>query len=114
MPAVCGGESSKIVFNRYSALIRHQNHPNGNYPHGNYWLINIPKRLFGVDDAVLFHTRLPGGIALYEVAEVIAFSMPMPALCEELQLNRPVPLFGWTALSYGYITHLLCELDDKG
>ena len=55
-----------------------------------------------------------GGIALYEVAKMIVFSMAMPALCEELQLDRPVPLFGRTTLSHGSITHLLCELNDEG
>lgn len=73
-----------------------------------------PQTSFGVDDAVLFLTRLPAGIALYEVAEMIVFGMAMPALCEELQLDRSIPLFGWTALSHGSITHLLGELDDKG
>ena len=73
-----------------------------------------PQTSFGVDDAVLFLTRLPGGIALYEVAQIIVLSMAMPALCEELQLDRPVPLFDWTTLSHGSITHLLRELDDEG
>jgi integrase len=51
---------------------------------------------------------------LYEVATMIVFSMVMPALCEELQLDRPVPLFGRTTLSLGSIIHLLRELDDEG
>ena len=50
---------------------------------------------------------------LYEVAETIVVSMAVPALCEELQLDRPVPLFGRTTLSHGSITHLLGELDDE-
>lgn len=53
-------------------------------------------------------------MALYEVAEMIVDSMAMPALCEELQLHGPVPLFGRTTFSHGSITHLLRELDDEG
>ena len=55
-----------------------------------------------------------GGMALYEVAKIIVFNRAMPALCEELQLHGPVPLFGRTTLSHGSITHLLRELDDEG